>query len=172
MRSALGVAVGVVLLFGGASVAAAGDEPLSACFYAVGTFLTTNLSTEDGSVVGRSLISLTNGGHVFLTDSNEGGTTEFASFTDGGGSWRCVSDETSGELRIRASVLDFTHHSAAHPQQMIARLDYDARYEADSDTISADVMLYFMPIEANPMDAANLKDGIGNTITGIRVAAH
>ena len=170
MRSWFGVSLGAVLLLFSGSATLAGDEPLSACFDAVGTFLTTNLAPDDGRIVGRSLIALTNGGHFFLTDSNEGGDPNFALFTDGRGTWRCVSDE-QGSAHIVASALDFTHNTAAHPEQMIVRLDYDLSYDAGSDTIRADVTLYFMPINANPMDAANLHDGIGNMITGIRVTA-
>lgn len=124
MGSRFGVSLGAVLLLCSGPATLAGDKPLSACFDAVGTYLTTNLAVDDGRIVGRSLISLTNGGHFFLTDSNEGGDPNFAPFTDGRGSWRCVSDE-QGSAHIAASVLDFTHNTAAHPEQMIARLDYD-----------------------------------------------
>lgn len=174
MRSSPGTALATILMgsglmFSGASGANAADEDLSACIDAVGTFLTTNLGA-DGEVVGRSLISLTNGGHIFLTDSNEGGATHFASFSDGRGAWRCESD-AEGKAHILATVLDFTHKTEAFPNQTIARLDYDASYDAGTDTLSAEVSLYFVPIDANPMDAAMLKDPVPNKITGIRVKA-
>jgi len=167
MRQPYGIALSVALLLAGPASAA--DEELSACFAAVGTFLTTNTNPEKGKEVGRSLISLTNGGHFFLTDSNEGGEAGFAPFTDGRGAWRCVSDE-AGELHILATVLDFTHKTANFPGQTIARLDFDATYDESSGELSADVKLYFMPVEANPMDAANLEDPIPNQITGVRLS--
>lgn len=174
MRSSFGAAFANIfvfsgLVFSGASSAIAAEEDLSACIDAVGTFLTTNVGAE-GTVVGRSLISLTDGGHFFLTDSNEGGSTNFASFSDGYGAWRCES-AAEGKAHILAVVLDFTHKSEAHPNQTMARLDYDAVYDAATDTLSADVSLYFVPIDANPMDTALLKDAVPNKITGVRVRA-
>lgn len=170
MRAWFGVVVSAGILLFGASLANSADEELSACFDAVGTFLTTNINPDRGADVGRSLISLTNGGHVFLTDSNEGGEAGFAPFTEGRGAWRCVSHE-SGELHIRATVLDFTHKNDMFPDQKIARLDYDAVYDEEGDRLSADVKIYFMPIDADPMDPANLGDPIPNQISGVRVAA-
>ena len=168
MRLPISVSLSAALLVSGVTAMQAADEELSACFDAVGTFLTTNINPVRGKEAGRSLISLTNGGHVFLTDSNEGGEAGFAPFTEGRGAWRCVSDE-AGELHILATTLDFTHKTEAFPEQKIARLDYDATYDESSGQLSADVKLYFMPIDANPMDAANLKDPIPNQITGVRV---
>jgi len=167
MRLRYGAALSAVVLLAGPAFAA--DEELSACFGAVGTFLTKNTNPESGRDVGRSLISLTNGGHFFLTDSNEGGEAGFAPFTDGRGAWRCVSDE-AGELHILATALDFTKKTADFPDQKIARLDFDATYDESSGQLSADVKLYFIPVEANPMDAANLGDPIPNQITGVLVS--
>ena len=99
-----------------------------------------------------------------MTDSNEGGEAGYAPFTEGRGAWRCVSDE-AGQLHILATVLDFTHKTADFPDQKVARLDYDATYDEDSGKLSADVKLYFMPIEADPLDAAMLKDAIPNQIS-------
>lgn len=166
------VAFSAVFSICGSHGAGAADEPLSACFDAVGTFLTTNTNPKSGKTVGRSLISLTNGGHVLLIDSNEGGEAEagFAPFTGGRGAWRCTSDE-AGELHILATVVDFTHNTEAFPEQKIVRLDYDATYDEASGAFSADVRLYFMPIEADPMDAANLGDPIPNQINGVRLTA-
>jgi hypothetical protein len=170
MRIYSAVALGAVLSICGSLGTRAADEPLSACFDAVGTFLTTNTNPTSGKTVGRSLISLTNGGHFFLTDSNEGGEAGFAPFTEGRGAWRCVSDE-AGKLHIMATVLDMTHKTTDFPEQRIVRLDYDATYDEARGILSADVKLYFMPIDADPMDAANLQNPTPNQITGVRVTA-
>jgi hypothetical protein len=164
------VVLGTVLSISGTHGAIAADEPLSACFDAVGTYLTTNTNPTSGKIVGRSLISLTNGGHFFLTDSNEGGEAGYAPFTEGRGAWRCLSDE-AGKLHMMATVLDMTHKTVDFPEQKIVRLDYDATYDNAGGTLNADVKLYFMPIDADPMDAANLRDPIPNQISGIRVTA-
>ena len=57
------------------SPASAVEEEISACINAVGTYLTTNVrSASDATqIVSRSLLSLTNGGHAFFTDSGEAG---------------------------------------------------------------------------------------------------
>lgn len=170
MRASLAVVCSVALTLFAIPAAYATDEDLSACFGAVGTFLTTNVNPSRGEDVGRSLISLTNGGHVFLTDSNEGGEAGIAPFTEGRGAWRCVSDE-AGRLHILATVLDFTFKTEAFPEQKIARLNYDAIYDEATDMLSADVKIYFMPIDADPMDPANLKDPTPNQISGVRITA-
>lgn len=153
-----------------AAPAAATDEPLEACFEAVGTYLTTNVATRDGErqEVGRSLLSLTNGGHAFLTDSNEAGLPGFAPFTDGRGAWRCVSDET-GALHVRAIILDFTLETEDQPEQQIARLDYDATYDGGTDTLSADATLAFVPIDGDPLDEDALTDPSAFSFTGVRI---
>jgi hypothetical protein len=170
MRAPSGIVLGGFIVLSGVSGAFGVDEPPSACNAAVGTFLTTNVNPDSGKVVGRSLVSLTNGGHVFVTGSNQGGSGQFAPFTDAHGAWRCVSDE-NGRFHIRATVVDFTHPTAKFTNQKIARLDYDGTYDEASDRLSADVRLYFMPIDANPMDKTSLKDAIRNRVTGIRVTA-
>jgi hypothetical protein len=170
MRASSWTVFGASFLFAGGLAAYPAEEDLSACFDAVGTFMTTNINPESGEEVGRSIISLTNGGHFFLTDSNEGGGSGFAPFTDARGVWRCVSDE-AGKLHILATVLDFTHKTAAFPVQKIARLDYDLTYDETSGKLSADVKLYFMPIDSDPMDTMNLQSPIPNTISGVRVTA-
>jgi hypothetical protein len=164
------VVLGTVLSISGTHGAIAADEPLSACFDAVGTYLTTNINPINGKIVGRSLISLTNGGHFFLTDSNEGGDAGYAPFTEGRGAWRCLSDE-AGKLHMRATVLDMTHKTTDFPEQKIVRLDYDATYDEAGGMLNADVKLYFMPIDADPMDASSLNEPIPNQISGIRVTA-
>lgn len=160
----------VAIMLGGASSAAAADEPLSACFDAVGTFLTTNTDVASGEVVARGLISLTNGGHFFRTDSNEGGIDGFAPFTETRGAWRCTSDD-DGTLHILATALDFSHKTAKYPEQTMGRLDFDAVYNEQSDSISGEMDLYFVPIDADPMDGAMLKDGLRFTFESIRVTA-
>jgi hypothetical protein len=109
------------VLLSGIPAACSANEDLLACFDAVGTLLTTNLNPTNSREVGRSLISLTNGGHFFLTDSNEGGEARFAPFAAGRGIWRCVSDEAGSgtswrRARLHPQTADFT-------EQRIARLD-------------------------------------------------
>ena len=105
----LPTAIAACIVATAGSIAAAQDVPLSTCFDAVGTYLTENVATTGGAStdMGRSLLSLTNGGHAFLIDSNERGIDEFAPFSDGLGAWRCLSED-AGTLQLRVTVLDFT----------------------------------------------------------------
>ena len=66
------------------------DPQIAPCIAAVGTFLTTRDIKVEGKpdMVMRSLLSLTNGGHAFFTDSSEGGVLDYQPFSDGRGVWR------------------------------------------------------------------------------------
>jgi hypothetical protein len=56
-------------------------------------------------------------------------------------------------------------------QTLEAQLNYDATYDEASGKLSAGVKLCFLPLDANPLDPANLKYAILNQITGVRVTA-
>lgn len=152
-----------------ASSAWADVVPLEACGDAAGSYLTRNSATIDGrrSVVGRSLITLTKDGQVFLTDSNEAGIFTFAPFTDGQGTWRCVADRR-GRLHVRAIVLDFTE-ATADPEQRIGRVDYDLTYHARTDTLRAKATLAFAPIDGDPLDRDVFEDPFDFSFRGTRV---
>lgn len=84
-----------------------------------------------GSVAGgsqrlssRSLISFTGSGHIFFTDSGEGGEAGYAPFTDGRGAWRCL-----GGGKARATTLDFTR-ATGDSKAKIGRLEMDFSYDA------------------------------------------
>lgn len=170
MRSCVRNGFAVALVLGSASSAFAADEPLSACFDAVGTFLTTNTDVETKEVTSRGLISLTNGGHFFRTDSNEGGTPGYAPFSETRGAWRCVSDD-NGMLHIVATGIDFSHKTSEFPDQTLARIDYDAVYNEDSDSLAGNFTFYFLPINGNPMEKAAPGKVRGFTFDSIRVTA-
>lgn len=166
----LTIATGFGIAAGFSGIAAAQDVPLSTCFGAVGTYLTENEVTADGSLsdVGRSLLALTNGGHAFLIDSNEAGIDQFAGFTAGLGAWECVS-EGDGTLHLVATVMDFTDATADHPEQQIARLDYTATFTIESDMLEAEAALYFLPLDADATDTDALPDPFRFAVLGRRV---
>jgi hypothetical protein len=170
MRGCITNGLVAAAMLGSASGSLAADEPLSACFDAVGTFLTTNTDVATNEVTSRGLISLTNGGHFFRTDSNEGGTTGYAPFSETRGAWRCVSDD-NGMRHIVATGIDFSHKTAEYPNQTLARIDYDAVYNEDSDSLSGEFTFYFVPIDGNPFDTAEPGKVRGFTFDGIRVIA-
>ena len=127
------------------------QPPLTTCIDAVGTYLTINNAKGEtsGSFRSRSLISLTNGGHAFLTDTGEGGEPDFGPFSDGRGAWRCVSNE-GGVTRFAATVLDFTFVTASHPKQLIGRLDILGAYDAGAQKLIGKMALYLLPISSDP----------------------
>ena len=143
--------------------------PLSKCFDAVGTHWTTNYAKDErGKFMSRSLISLTNGGHAFFTDSGEAGEPGFGPFSDGRGAWRCVSNE-KGVTRILATVLDFTFITPSTPKQQIARLDIDASFDAAAEKLSGTMTLYLVPLDGDPLKKVNLKEGATGTFEAQKV---
>lgn len=168
MRAASAILLGALVASWGPAFSA--EKAPGACHAATGTFLTIDVNSDNGRTVGRSLVSLTDGGQIFVTGSNQGGAGEFAPFTEARGAWRCVSD-ADGRAHIRATVIDFTEVTARFPDPKLARLDYDATVDETSGRLRADVLLYFVPLDANPMDEAALRNPIRNRVTGTRVTA-
>lgn len=157
----------------GALSAGAQDSglPLSKCFDAVGTYLTTNhVKDESGKFISRSLISLTNGGHAFFTDSGEAGEPGFGPFSDGRGAWRCVSNE-KGVTRFLATVLDFTFISPSSPKQLIGRLDIDGSFDAAAGKLAGTMTLYLVAIDGDPLKQADMKKSAEGTFEAQKVIA-
>jgi len=145
--------------------------PLSKCFDAVGTYLTTNYAKDEhGRFISRSIISLTNGGHAFFTDSGEAGEPGFGPFSDGRGAWRCVSNE-NGVTRFLATILDFTFITPSAPKQQIGRLDIDASFYAAAEKLSGTLTLYLVPIDGDPLKKSNLKEGATGDFEAQKVVA-
>ena len=148
------------------------ELPLSDCSDLVGTYLTKNFAkgASDETFTSRSLLSFTNGGHTFFTDSGETGEPGFGPFSDGRGAWRCVADE-KGATKALATVLDFTFRTQSNPKQQIARLNFEARYDAQTEMISGTIKLYFAPITGDPLESSSLHGGDAFEFTGLRVEA-
>jgi|GEM_PF-2716986 len=155
---------------GSVALAEDADPALAGCSDAVGTFLTrrVNQTVAGAEHVGRSLLSLTGGGHAFFTDSAQGGVAGFQPFTDGRGAWRCVSGDT-GTMRFTALILDFTFPNADLPDPSIARLDIEATYDRSINTLTGKTTLAFVPLDGNPMDETQLRDRLTYDFTGSRI---
>jgi hypothetical protein len=143
--------------------------PTSECLALVGTYLTINTDgSGDDTSTARSLISITNGGHMFFTDSAEGGTSEFAPFTDARGAWRCMSND-DGVATFNAIVLDFTDVTPSFPDQQIGRLDVTGTFDESSETLSGTMALYLFPMEANPLAEHDLTPDYSGDYTAERI---
>jgi hypothetical protein len=154
------------------SPASAAEEEISECIDAVGTYLTTNVrsASDANQIVSRSLLSLTNGGHAFFTDSGEAGEPGYQPFSDGRGAWRCLSSE-GGRDSFSAIILDFTFGSAGDRDQQIARLDLQASFDAASQRLEGKVTLSFVPLAGDPFDPDALSDQTAFTFTGRKLEA-
>ncbi len=167
---ALAVAVATCVSASGVRAEGAG-LPLSKCLDAVGTFLTINDAKDDGKkFASRSLISLTNGGHAFFTDSGDAGGPGFGPFSDGRGAWSCVSDE-DGATRFLATILDFTFVTPSFPEQKIGRLDLEGSFDAATEKLLGTMTLSLVPIDGNPLDKSALKEVVTATFEGQKVDA-
>ena len=163
-----------LLAAGTAATETAGPRelPLGDCSDLVGTYLTKNFAKDasDKTFASRSLLSFTNGGHAFFTDSGEARETGFSPFSDGRGAWRCVADET-GKTKALATILDFTFARPSGPKQQIGRLNFEVRYDAETKMVGGSIVLYFVPLAGDPLAASALRDGRGFEFTGQRVEA-
>jgi hypothetical protein len=162
-----------ILLSAGTFAARAedGDGARDACKSLAGTYLSKNVAKDgDGSIISRSIISLDPSGIALFTDSGEGGEAGFAPFTDGRGTWQCVTG-ADGTPKARATTLDFTEPTEEHPKAGIGRLDFEFAAGAGADELLGTATLYLLPLEANPLDEAALKDGRSFEIGAERVEA-
>lgn len=143
---------------------------IARCIDAVGTYLTrrVNRAVEGPERVGRSLLSLTNGGHAFLTDSAGGGVSGFQPFSDGRGVWRCETTGNGVET-FSAVILDFTYPTDKYPDPLIARLDIKATYKAGPNKLTGKTTIRFTALDGDPMDESELQDRIEYDFTGIRI---
>lgn len=155
----------------GMSQSVADDAALLPCIEAVGTFLTKNAG-EDGSsdtFASRSLISLTNGGHAFFTDSEEPGGDGFSPFSEARGAWQCDSG-TEGAERIKATVVDFVYPGAAGADRMLGRLDIAAIFDSRTAKLSGTMTLFMTAFDADPLADTHKPVATGN-FDGFKITA-
>ena len=147
-------------------------EEIAACLGAVGTYLTRNVADggDLGSFTSRSLLSFTNGGHVFFTDSGEAGGDTFAPFSDGRGAWRCISSEDGIETFV-AVIVDFTFTDAAQTDQSIGRLDFALSYDERTRGLSGTGTLGFVAFDGDPMDGTQVSGATSFRLSGQRIEA-
>jgi hypothetical protein len=148
------------------------EADLGDCADAVGTYLTKNFRAggKPEDFMARSLLSLTNGGQAFFTDSGEGGEPGYRPFSDGRGAWRCVS-KADGKTRISAMILDFTFAAKDGAKQQIGRLDFDAVFDAGTGKLESKATLYFVPLSGNPLAKSALGQGQKFGLVGEKVSA-
>ncbi|MEM9107165.1 MAG: hypothetical protein AAGC96_16055 [Pseudomonadota bacterium] len=146
------------------------NTEITPCLDAVGTYLTNRIIEVDGTndIVMRSLVSLTNGGHIMFTNVLEGGVLSYQPFSDGHGSWRCDGN-TDGTVNLTALLLDFVNPSEDDPKAKIARLDVQASIEVATGALSGEATIRFVPLIGDPFDQSSLTDPIKYAFTGEKV---
>lgn len=164
-----------------ACVSAAVLVPLSAaaeidgaCGKAVGTFLTSNALDNNGRTgTSRSLLVLTNGGHALRFDSDEtSATMDTRPFGNSAGTWRCDGVDADGTVRLTVTTLDFTYADAEGDAGQIARIDATGTYAPETETLTLNAALAFLPMksEAESADAlAKAPSKILITLTGRKI---
>jgi hypothetical protein len=163
----------ILLLVAGAPRSHAQSPPdLQDCAGAVGTYLTKNFRNggDPKNFMSRSLLSLTNGGLAFFTDSGENGEPGYSPFSDGRGAWRCVS-KADGKSGISAVILDFTFQGKDGAKQQIARIDFDAVFGKGTGKLEGQSTLYFAPLSGDPLDKNALGKGQKFRTVGEKISA-
>ncbi|WP_421724821.1 hypothetical protein [Bauldia sp.] len=151
------------------SAAHADDPELVPCADAIGTFLTENANADETDwFASRSLISLTDAGHAFFTDSGEAGGPDFAPFTDGSGAWRCDS-AADGTQQITATIVDFVFPQGDTGRK-IGRLDIAGAFDPRTGLLSGTMTLYIVPFESNPMTTTDEPTAAGK-FRGFKITA-
>ncbi|ODR97226.1 hypothetical protein AUC70_13305 [Methyloceanibacter stevinii] len=152
----------------------ASAEVEGACSKAVGTFLTTNELDNNGRAgTSRSLLVLTNGGHALRFDSDEeSAAMDTRPFGNSAGSWRCDGVDDDGTVRLTVTTLDFTYANAEGDTGQIARIDATGTYVPETETMTLNAVLAFLPLNAEAQSADALSTAPSKiliTLTGKRI---
>ena len=166
-------AVAAAIVMSMASIPA-GAEISGPCSAAVGTYLTKNSLDNSGRTsASRSLLVLTNGGHVLRFDSDEtGAAMDSRPFGDSAGSWRCDGADNDGAVRLTASMLDFTFPDAEGDDGQIARIDVTGAYTPSTESMELSGRLGFLPLGSDGETADALSKApttIAITFQGSRI---
>jgi hypothetical protein len=121
-----------------------------------GTYLTTFTDAdvgfkrrriEDGKFMGRSIITLSGDGTLLSIDSSQGGFEgAYNPFTTAQGSWQCTGKQT-----FAATAWNFTLPGSMSPDLGIARLDFKAMVDQETQAISGTIEVRFFPLRGNPL---------------------
>lgn len=147
------------------------EPAIAECAEAVGTYMTrrVNEGVSGPESVGRSLLSLTNGGHAMFTDSAQGGVEGYQPFSDAKGGWRCLNTD-AGKYHFEALVFDFTFPTETEPNPKIARVDILATFNPANGAVTGSASVAFAPLNIDdPMDRNAFEVVTGYNFTGSRV---
>ncbi|MEH2347223.1 MAG: hypothetical protein V7K55_04335 [Nostoc sp.] len=111
-----------------------------------GSYLTT-IFNQDGSTSSRGVITLTADGNFFVVDSSQGGVTNvFNPFSSGQGAWKC-----DGKTGVSARSITFAFPGSTGATGSIARSDYQASFNPQTQTVEGTITLRFFGLNANPL---------------------
>ena len=120
---------------------------ISTCYSLVtGSYLTT-IANADGDFVGRSILTLSGDRTASSIDSSQGGLEgSFNPFSSAHGSWQCTGKQT-----FVATNLNFTFAGSVAPDLGIARVDFKAMVDRETQVVEGTIELRFFPLRGNPM---------------------
>lgn len=151
MSSIVRLSCALTVFLGLSAGASASDlEPIpEACAPMVGTFVSKkrDVSGPEPKDSGRSLMAFTNGGHAILADSNQGGSDQYAGFTNAMGAWSC--HVAGDQLTFHATIIDFTFLDNQHPKQQVVRLEIKGVLGTDG-AMNGVAEVFFYPLLADP----------------------
>ncbi len=155
-----------------AAPAAASELIPAECAPLVGTFVTKNSLPDGkgGTLRTRSLISLTNGGHAFRSDSDQNSGLDQLSFGDSQGAWRCLGKEGES-LKLTARMINFSYPASINQQTAIARIDYRGTYDPAEGTLRLVGELSFLTVDSDPDTAKPAFESVQVEVTGYKIVA-
>ena len=118
--------------------------------FVVGTYLTT-VTTPPGIPSYRELLTFSQDGNFFATDSNEYGVPGtsnqiYQPLSDTRGRWKCVEQN-----KITVTALNFDYPTG-NLDTAITRDVYHVTFEPTTQTVQGTTTLTFFPLNANPLD--------------------
>ncbi|MDF5723483.1 MAG: hypothetical protein PUP91_24045 [Rhizonema sp. PD37] len=143
------------------------------CRNLVGTYIAQTFL--NGDFTGRRVLTLTEDGNFFVTDSNQGGTQGVPiaaqsspnnRFTNGQGVWECTK---TGDFTAKSLNFNFPD-----PQSTLsvktARVDYSATFSSQTQTVQGTFEIRTFNLTENPLeDNVPVSQGESFTFTGQRV---
>lgn len=113
---------------------------------ATGTYI--GAISTNGNVVVRSITTLTQDGNIFVVESTQSGIPGVINpFGDAQGAWKCTEDG-----KITATTLNFSYPGAEGPG-FLARTDYSATLDPQTQMLEGTLTVRFFDINANPLEA-------------------
>lgn len=114
------------------------------CLPAEGVFITTNSlpNGHGGTTHSLSLLTLTNRGLAYRTDSDQDVGRDYSGFSNSQGVWACEGVR-DGVIALTATLVNFSNGVDYRQEGSIARISYSGRYILASKKLDLEGQLVF-----------------------------